>query len=148
MPNQGLNLELTDATLRSLNLKVVRVTYSKRVIVPSVWPPSGLFPLVSPSHEFGLVSVYRYILVRPDEIPEIEAQVDSLEKDVPLPSHSILKIERHGDKSYLFLETSAELAKDTKRTPARFSLTTRALEILKKIPWVSAICGYSIGNRH
>ena len=108
MPHQGFDLELTDVTLRALNLQLVRVKYSKRVTIPAVWPPSGLLPLINFTHELSIVPVTRYLIVRSEEIPEIAAQVDSLESDIPLPSHSHLKVERHKDKLLFFMETSAK----------------------------------------
>jgi len=141
MPHQGFDLELTDVTLRALNLQLVRVKYSKRVTIPAVWPPSGLLPLIYFTHELAIVPVTRDLIVRSEEIPEIAAQVDSLESDIPLPSHSHLKIERHEDKHYFFMETSAKATRTSKKNPKRYSLTALALEILKKIPQVAAFYG-------
>jgi len=141
MPHQGLDLELTDATLRALNLHLVRVKYSKRVTIPAVWPPSGHLPLIYFTHELAIVPVTRDLIVRSEEIPEIAAQVDSLEFDIPLPSYSLLKIERHEDKHYLFMETSAKATRNSQKNPKRYSLTALALEILKKIPQVAAFYG-------
>ena len=105
MPHQGFDLELTDVTLRALNLQLVRVKYSKRVTIPAVWPPSGLLPLIYFTHELAIVPVTRDLIVRSEEIPEIAAQVETLESDIPLPSHSHLKIERYENKLYFFMET-------------------------------------------
>ncbi|MFQ6127083.1 MAG: hypothetical protein ACE5R6_21105 [Candidatus Heimdallarchaeota archaeon] len=147
MPNKGLTLKLTKTTLKSLNLQLIRVTYSKRITTPYVCLPSSILPFVFPFTKVYKLTMTRYLLVRPEEIPEIENRVKSLEKDIQLPSHCVLKVEKHGDRNYIVLETQTNLKKDAKFLFTRCALTKKAVEILIKLPRVAAICTI-VGNTY
>ncbi len=138
MSKKGPTLELSDDTLRSLNLQLVKVEYSKPVMIPSVWSPSGLLSVIHNTQEYDIVTESRFLLIRPEEIPNLKSHFDSLETNVPIPPYSILKPEYYENKQYLVLESCDDFPQDAKHIPSCYNLTKRALELLRKLPRVAA----------
>lgn len=134
MTKKGPTLELSDDTLRSLNLQLVKVEYSKPVMFPSVWSPSGLLSVIHNTQEYDIVTESHFLLIRPEEIPNLKSHFNSVETNIPIPPYSILKPEYYKNKQYLVLEACSDFPQDAKNIPFCFNLTKRALELLRKLP--------------
>ena len=103
-------------------------------MIPSVWLPSGLLSVIHNTQEYDIVTESRFLLIRPEEIPNLKSHFDSVETNVPIPPYSILKPEYHNNKQYLVLESCSDFPQDAKHNPFCYNLTKRALELLRKLP--------------
>ncbi len=121
MSKKGPTLELSDDTLRSLNLQLVKVEYTKLVMIPSVWSPSGLLSVIHNTQEYDIVTESRFLLIRPEEIPNLKSHFNSVETNVPIPPYSILRPEYYNNKQYLVLESCSYFPQDAKHIPSCYN---------------------------